>query len=445
MKKIYNSVCLSLALILSYNLSAQCTLACYADINLALNVTGNASITASDVLDSFGPACGTLIVEPSSFDCTDIGEPVFYTVTDQLTGNSCFGFIHVEYNVGAMSCFANVNVALGPSGSETLTADMLLFDPPAECIPGLVISPSVVTCADVGSPVFVTITDPVSGNSYWSTVNVSYNVGAMSCFADINVQLDATGNYTLSPNDLLADPDADCILGAIISPSSFDCSDKGKTRFTTITDPVSGNSCWTNVTIDNPRPDSVNYTIPSPIYCGETGAIFTANIFGGYGPFEYEWEIKGNANGWSILSGQGTDAISMQVGTNRIRLKLTVTDICGRKRRYKIKVFCEEPPSIKEDGIELAVSPRTQSEDYNLDIYPNPTSHQLFVKISNNKDGNLPLRIINELGEFQKISINPSENFDELRINIEHLQTGIYWLIVEDHEQKTTAKKFVKF
>lgn len=445
MKKIYNSFFLALSFLFYYNSYAQCTLACYADINLALNVTGNASITASDVLDSFGPSCGALVVEPSSFDCSDIGASVLYTVTDPLSGNSCFGFIHVEFNAMAMSCFANVNVALGPSGTETLTADMLLFDPPAECMPRLVISPSVVTCADVGSPVFVTVTDPVSGNSCWSTVNVSYNVGAMSCFADIYVQLDASGNFNISPDILIADPDADCIPGAIVSPSSLDCSDIGTAVFTTITDPVSGNSCWLNITVEDPRPESCDIIVPSPIYCGDSGVIFTSNVTGGYGPFDYEWKIKGNPNGWSILSGQGTNTIAMQVGIKKIKLELTITDVCGKKRKCSVKPSCEEPPSTISEELSSEIILRTQAEEItNLELYPNPAKNQLFIN-SNIKDLNQSqIRIVNELGQHQNVNLLSSTEEDELNLSLEHLSPGIYWLLIEDEKQGLIAKKFLK-
>ncbi len=362
-------VFLGLLTLLTYsNMNAQCTLACYSDINLSLDATGNATITAEDVLGFYGPACGTLIVEPSSFDCSDIGSPVVYTVTDLETGNVCWGNIHVKYIVGAMTCYANVNVALGPSGSLTLTSDMLLYDPPGACIPDAIISPSTVSCADIGTPVLVTITDPVSGNS-----------------------------------------------------------------------------CWSTVVVKDPRPTSCEIIVPSTIICGDSGVPFSISVTGGYGPFDYAWEIKGNHHGWSILTGQGTDNITMAVGNNKIKLEVTITDVCGKKRKCSVKLECEEPLGMRESEQKSFAAVRQEKVDNGFELFPNPATHSLWVNYpEQNSTEAGHMYIVDQLGRLQVTARYDQSRRGKMSIDIQDLQPGIYWLILKDVVQGSLIKMFVK-
>ena len=521
MKKLTTFFGLMLTLFSYTGTHAQCTLACYTDFNLSLDASGHATITAEDVLAFYGPACGTLVLEPSTFDCSDIGVPVPFTVTDLGSGNVCDGNIHVRYNVGAMSCYGDINVTLGPSGTLTLTPEMLLFDPapacipgaiispptvscadigtPVEvfitdpvsgnscwtnvhvtydvgamscygdinvtlgpsgtlaltpemilfdpapaCIPGAIISPSTVSCADIGSPVEVLITDPVSGNSCWSNVHVSYPVGAMSCYSDISVQLDPSGTLALTPEMVLFDPPGTCIPGAIISPSTVTCADIDLPVVVTITDPVSGNSCWSTVTVEDPRPTSCEIIVPDPIHCGDSGVPFSVNATGGYGLLDYYWEIKGNPHGWSILTGQGTDNITMAVGDNKIKLEVTLTDICGKKRKCSVKPECEEPPAFGSSE-PTPFNPASQNESGDkLEIFPNPASHTLWVKyptsISSDKS---QMYIVDQLGRLQT-KARIQQNHDGVNIDVEDLQEGVYWLILEQQGGEPQIQKFIK-
>lgn len=350
------------------NVNAQCTLVCYAEINLALNASGYATISVEDVLASYGPACGTLIVEPSSFDCSDIGAPIVYTVTDLESGNTCWGNIHVKYFGGAMSCYANLNVDLGPSGNVTLTPDMLLLDPPGACIPGAIISPSTVSCANIGTPVLVTITDPVSGNSCWSTLEV-----------------------------------------------------------------------------EDPRPSSCEIMVPGSILCGDSGVPFSVNVSGGYGPFEYAWEIKGNPHGWSILTGHGTDNITMAVGDRKIKLEVTIIDVCGKKRKCSANLECE-PTHALFDPKQFSLGAVSLEEVNNgLELFPNPAAHSLFVNfpegISIEKS---KMYIVDQLGRPQVSAKYQQKHKGKMSIDVEELQPGIYWLILEDVDSGPRIKKFIK-
>ncbi len=350
------------------SLQAQCTLACYADINLTLDASGHANITSEDVLNFYGPECGALIVEPSSFDCSDIGSPVEFTVTDPLTGNSCSGNVHVRYNVGAMTCYADINVALGPSGTLTLMPDILLYDPPGACIPGAIISPSTVSCADIGTPVEVTITDPVSGNS-----------------------------------------------------------------------------CWSTIVVEDPRPTSCEIIVPGTIACGDSGIPFSVLVTGGYGSFDYTWEIKGNPRGWSILTGQGTDNITMAVGEGRIKLEVTITDLCGKKRKCSVKPECDDAPAMRESDPNVFMSVTREKGYYGFELFPNPATNALWVKYPEGTTAaSGHLFIVNQLGQRQVIALTEQIRKGTTSLDIQDLHPGVYWLILEDAVHGMMTKKFIK-
>ncbi len=444
MKKITTVIWVALLFFTYSAAHAQCTLACYSDVNISLDASGHATISAETVLASYGPVCGTLVVEPSAFDCSDIGAPVPFTVTDLGSGNACTGNIHVSYPVGAMSCYADINVALGPSGTAALTSDMLLFDPPGVCIPGAIISPSSVSCADIGAPVVVTISDPVSGNSCWTNVQVSYAVGAMSCYADINLNLGSSGTLALTPEMILFDPPGACIPGAIISPSSVSCADIDAPVVVTITDPVSGNSCWSTVTVGDPRPSSCEIIVPDPIICGDSGVPFSILTTGGYGPFEYNWQIKGNPRGWSILTGQGTDNITMAVGDRKIKLEVTITDLCGKKRKCSVKPECEDPPAFGNTAPIGSLPTSQNTSDFDLEIFPNPATHNLWIKYPKSVTAKEDqLYIVDQLGRLQT-QVSFQQTHDGATLNIQDLQPGVYWLVLENKGGEPLIRKFIK-
>jgi hypothetical protein len=327
----------------------------------------------------------------------------------------------------------------------TLTPEMLLFDPPGACIPGAIINPPTVSCADIGTPVLVTITDPVSGNACWSHVTVSYNVGSMSCYADINVQLGPSGSLTLTPEMLLFDPPGACIPGAIINPSMVSCADIGIPVLVTITDPVLGNSCWSTVVVMDPRPTSCEIIVPGTIYCGDSGVPFSINVTGGYGPFDFVWEIKGNHNGWSILTGQGTDNISMAIGDNKIKLEVTITDVCGKKRKCSVKLACEEMPAMNESEQNVLTVVRKEEVDNGFEIFPNPATQSLWVKylgLTSTEAGQM--YIVDQLGRLQVMARYEQSRRGNMSIDIQDLQPGIYWLVLEDVVYGSLIKKFIK-
>lgn len=368
MKKTRTFILTFLSLLTFAQAYSQCTLACKADINVSLDPSGNATLTPENVLDFYGPSCGTLTLAPSSFDCSDIGSPVYYTVTDDATGNVCYGNIHVRYIVGAMACFASINVALPSSGIAILEGYFILADPPADCIPGLIINPPTVSCDDIGTPVVVTVTDPDSGNS-----------------------------------------------------------------------------CWSEITVRDPRPESCEIVAPAIINCGDPGVPISATVIGGHGPFDYDWQIKGNPNGWAIVSGQGSDLIILDAGNKKIKLEVTVTDVCDKKTKCSVKLECSDPAPMS--GFEHSAIASLHKEDVapDISVYPNPASDFLRVNYTAASSPRADqFYIVDQLGRRQIFTVNGGGEIGEIGIDIQRLQPGVYWLIIGDHENGSAIRKFVK-
>lgn len=368
MKKTRTFILALLSLLTFAQAHSQCTLACKADMNVSLDPSGNATLTPENVLDFYGPSCGTLTLTPSSFDCSDIGSPVYYTVTDDATGNLCYGNIHVRYVVSVMACYGSINIALPASGTALLDGNLILVDPPADCVPGLIINPASVSCADIGTPVTVTVTDPDSGNS-----------------------------------------------------------------------------CWSEITVRDPRPESCEIIAPAIINCGESGVMLSANVLGGLGPFDYDWKIKGNPNGWTIVSGLGSDNITMDVGDKKIKLELTVTDVCDKKVKCSVKLECSDPAPMS--GFERSAIASLNKEDVApaINVFPNPASEVLRVNYAGLTTSSADqMYIVDQLGRRQLFTVNGQDRIGEITIDIQRLQPGVYWLILDDAGNDSVIRKFVK-
>ncbi|HMS71287.1 MAG TPA: T9SS type A sorting domain-containing protein [Saprospiraceae bacterium] len=163
------------------SLSAQ--LACYSNINLALDATGSGPLTPATILVSPMNPSYTYTLSKSTFNCSDIGIEQMVTVYESSGGeliNSCYSNIVVEDKImppvciaPSLACRSAINVALSADGTATLT--------PAEVLVGSLeptytysVSPSSFVCSDVGS--------------HLGTVTVTTSAGATnSCFFTVNV------------------------------------------------------------------------------------------------------------------------------------------------------------------------------------------------------------------------------------------------------------------
>ena len=157
----------------------------------------------------------------------------------------------------------NIIVQLDASGNASIIPSDVDGGSTDNCgIASLSVSPSIFTCANVGANnVTLTVTD-VNGNSSTCTavVTVEDNVAPAAVCQNITVQLDASGNVSITAGDVDGgSTDACGIATSSIDITDFTCADIGTNNVVlTVTD-VNGNSstCVAVVTVEDDFPPTI--------------------------------------------------------------------------------------------------------------------------------------------------------------------------------------------
>ncbi|NOR29062.1 MAG: hypothetical protein GQ540_11100, partial [Lutibacter sp.] len=220
------------------------------DITVQLNAAGSVSFVGTDVNNGSTDICGiaSYSVSPSTLSCANVGaNTVTLTVTDvNGNSNSATAIVTVQDNVAPTVITQNVTVQLDASGNGSTTATAVNNGSSDACgVASLSVSPSAFTCANIGvNTVALTVTDNNgNSNTETATVTVEDNVVPVVITQNITVQLDGTGNVTITPAQIdNVSTDSCGIAGYSLNSTSFDCKDIGLNTVTlTVTD-VNGNS-----------------------------------------------------------------------------------------------------------------------------------------------------------------------------------------------------------
>ncbi len=211
------------------------------NITVQLDNTGAATITAADINNGSTDACGiaTYVLDITSFTCENVGDnTVTLTVTDN-NGNAGTGTATVTVEDKAapvVSAKAVHTIQLDASGAAILAvADILTAASTDVCgIKSEVLSKTSFNCSDVAnSPLQVTLTvSDNNGNVTNKTIAVTVEdkvPPAVFAKTAHSIQLDASGEATLSVADILTGASADAcgIKSEVLSKTSFGCSDMG--------------------------------------------------------------------------------------------------------------------------------------------------------------------------------------------------------------------------
>lgn len=190
------------------------------------------------------------------------GNTVTLTVEDEAGNTStCTANVTVIDDLAPTAVCQPVTIYLDANGIATLTPSMINNGSTDNCgIETLLISQTTFDCEDLGSnSVTLTVIDE-SGNSSTcsTTVTVVDNIAPTADCQDITVNLDATGNVTISASQVNDNSTDNCEIASYsVSPNAFNCDDIGDNTVTlTVTD-NSGNiaTCNAIVTVvDNTSP-----------------------------------------------------------------------------------------------------------------------------------------------------------------------------------------------
>ena len=252
------------------------------DITIQLDATGNASIVGADVDGGSFDNCGTttLNVNPSTFDCSDLGaNTVTLTATD-ASGNSasCTATVTVEDNIDPAAICQDITVQLDASGNATVSAANVNNGSTDNCsITNLSVTPNSFSCANLGTnTVTLTVSDGAGNTSSCTAdVTVEDNVPPTALCQDISVALDVNGNATIIPSQIDNGSSDVCgIANLSLDITSFDCSNVGSNAVVLTVEDNSGNSstCTALVTVeDNIDPSAVCQN--ATVYLDANGSV----------------------------------------------------------------------------------------------------------------------------------------------------------------------------
>ena len=212
---------------------------------VTLDTNGNGTISTANIENGSSDNCGiaTYSLSKSNFTCADVGEnTVTLTVTDNSANSSSeTATITVLENIAPTVITKNINVELDASGNATIAEDAV-NNGSSDICGSLTFDTDVTsfTCLDVGeNTVTLTVTDSNRNvASKTAIVTVQDNVAPTVVTKNISVQLDATGNATIT-EDAVNNGSSDSCGGLTFDTdvTSFTCSDVGENTVTlTVTD-----------------------------------------------------------------------------------------------------------------------------------------------------------------------------------------------------------------
>ncbi len=300
-KNLY-SIAFSLLLVFNfYHVEAQLTCPPEIIVNYTGDATNSCTAFATVLFDDSQvlSVCpdDPLVTNNSAFDATplpgaDIDASGNYplgstlvTFTNQCDGMTCSVMVTVVDMENPVCIAKNINVQLDQSGMATIVPADVDDGSYDECSKPVTmeVSPAVFDCSNIGPNVVTLMVEDGAGNisTCSATVNVSDVFGPLCNLNDITVQLDATGNASITYADLDAGVIDNCgIASNSVNPTTFDCSNIGSNLVSVNIMDINGvvSNCVVNVTVQ----DNVLPTIacPAPMLVSCMSDISDLSTFG---------------------------------------------------------------------------------------------------------------------------------------------------------------------
>ena len=215
------------------------------DLTVILDIAGDATITASEVDDGSNDACGILDLEldDTDFNCDDVTPvtTVTLTVTDNNQNEStCSAIITVEDNVDPIAICQDLTIQLDAGGNASITPAQVNNGSNDACgILSIGLDDTQFNCSDVTpvTTVDLTVTDN-NGNTNICTaiIEVEDNVAPIAICQDLTVQLDATGNTSITAAEVNNGSNDACgIQSLVLDGTEFNCTDVTPLTVVTLT------------------------------------------------------------------------------------------------------------------------------------------------------------------------------------------------------------------
>ena len=269
------------------------------DATIYLDENGEVILNPQDIYAGSG-GCGgssdvSLVAEPDTFYCDDIGEnTVQLIVTDNTTGlsDTCDAIVTVLDTIAPQCLVHNTTVYLNDNGNITIDFSDIDNGSNDQCgvISSIDLSDSSFDCNDTGNAqtVVVTLTDPSNNTSTCEAEITVLDTIAPLCQAiDTILYLDSDGTASLTGNDIGSSSTDNCGISSIsVEPDTFNCDDLGDNNVTVTVTDNSGNqsTCEAIVTVVDTITQLCNAQ-DATIYLDENGEVILnpQDIYAGSG------------------------------------------------------------------------------------------------------------------------------------------------------------------
>ncbi len=242
---------------------------------ISLDVLGNATVLASNINNGSTDACGIADYQISKnnidfspslvYTCSETGSNSIYLKVTDVNGNSsvCSQTLTVVDDVLPSAVCKNITVSLDATGHKTILGTDVDFGSTDNCGLTYDVSPNTFDCSNIGTnTVTLTVTDPGGHTDQCSAiVTITDNIPPTAICQNITIQLDATGNATITTAQIDNGSNDACGIKILsLDKTTFNCSNLGDNTVTlTVTDNNDNQStCTATVTVQDLTAPSVN-------------------------------------------------------------------------------------------------------------------------------------------------------------------------------------------
>jgi hypothetical protein len=257
------------------------------NIIILLDGAGNATTSASAVNNGSSDNCTdeaslVLSLDQSTFTCADLGANTVTLTVEDASGNqsTTTATVNVEDHMAPTAIAQDITVQLDASGNVTIVADDIDNGSGDNCASGIIASIDVASfdCADIGTnAVTLTVEDGAGIQATAiATVTVEDNVAPTAMTRDITVNLDNSGNATITATQVNDGSSDNCTdSGALIMSldvTSFTVSNLGANTVTLTVEDGSGNSssATATVTIEEKTVQTITFGALADVVYGES-------------------------------------------------------------------------------------------------------------------------------------------------------------------------------
>ena len=397
------------------------------DITLSLDASGVATVSATDIDNGSSDICGisNMTLDITNFDCSNLGmNTVTLTVTDQ-GGNVQTGtaIVSIEDNIAPTIVTTNPTIYLDGQGMATITAADIATITDNCGVDSVTIGLTQFGCSDIGMNLVSIQVADAAGNTMMGSALVTVadslpvmivcpnSLTAFSCDSVAVVNYDPP---MLSSGACNANPGTPTLVSGIPSGGIFPV---GTTTNTFSYTDAAGTTttCSFDVTIFQGTIDIILDAVTPPTAGNNDGTIDITVT--GANPLTFEWFLNG-----TLVS---TDEDPTGLGAGIYDVIVTDANGCTESLTIDFMTSVNDPEVVK-----------------NIQIYPNPTTTQLFVNIDLPTIEDTQIQLFNLDGKLL-LNNNISASQNQIELNVSNFANGIYVLKIAIGDDIVTKRVVV--